>query len=57
LDIRQAPKVELHPRVPAQEEGRVSGVSELEWAIAQRLIADPRQPVWEGDEPAADKLG
>ncbi|MFZ3005364.1 MAG: hypothetical protein WA047_04260 [Phenylobacterium sp.] len=36
-----APEVELHLWIPAEEEGRVSGVSELEWAIQEGLITDP----------------
>lgn len=50
-----APKVELHLWVPAEEEGRVEGVSELEWAIAEGLIEDPGAAPPDGDEPAADK--
>jgi hypothetical protein len=50
-----APEVELHLWVPAEEEGRVSGVSELEWAIVEGLIADPDVASGEGDEPAAEK--
>lgn len=49
-----SPKIELHLWVPAEEEGRVSGVSELEWAIAQGLVLDPGAAPAEGDEPAAD---
>jgi hypothetical protein len=34
-------EIELHLWVPAEEEGRVLGVSELEWAISEGLITDP----------------
>lgn len=50
-----APKIELHLWVPADEEGRVSGVSELEWAIARGLVEDPGAGPAAGDEPVADK--
>lgn len=36
-----APDVELHLWIPADEPGKVSGVSELEWAIHEGLITDP----------------
>jgi hypothetical protein len=45
------PKVELHLWVPAEEAGRVSGVSELEWAIVEGLVVDPGAAPGEGDEP------
>jgi hypothetical protein len=52
-----APKVELYRWIPAEEEGRVRGVDELEWAVAKGLIRDPREaedPSPETSEPLAD---
>ncbi|MBU1513252.1 MAG: hypothetical protein KKA25_04080 [Alphaproteobacteria bacterium] len=46
-----SPKIELHLWVPAEGEGRVNGVSELEWAIAEGLVMDPSAAPGEGDEP------
>lgn len=42
-----SPKIELHLWIPAEEPGHVAGVSELEWTIAEGLVADP------GAEPGA----
>jgi hypothetical protein len=43
-----ARKVELLHWIPAEEEGRVRGVGELEWAVAEGLIPDPAAPLEEG---------
>ena len=50
-----SPQIELHLWAPVEEEGRVSGVSELEWAIVEGLVVDPGAAPASGDEPSSEK--